>query len=296
MRPLYITGPTGSGKSSIAAALAKRIGGEVVNADAYQLYRNLDIVSASPGRELFRLAPHHLYGILEVADDCNAARFAQLAGPAIDSIIARGKRPVVVGGSGLYMKSLTHGLDDLPGADRQLRKELADLSLDQLVERLRQLDPESASSLDLLNRRYVTRAVEISMLSGRPMSEIKTGWKNNVPEIDGVIITRERNELYSRINTRVRGMIDEGLVEEIRKLPVTLSSTAAKAIGIRETRAYIAGKITLEQCIEAISQASRRYAKRQLTWFKREQGFQMVCLEEGQDTDSAMQQILCLYP
>ena len=296
MRPLYITGPTGSGKSSIAATLASCIGGEVVNADAYQLYSHLEIVSASPEMELKRMSPHHLYGILDPAEDCNAARYRQLASPTIDSIIARGKRPVVVGGSGLYMKSLTHGLADLPGADRQLRQELEQLSPEQLVQKLKKLDPESAATLDPLNRRYVTRALEISILTGRPASEIKKGWQNNSPDIDGIFISRQRNELYTRINDRVRAMFDEGLVEEIRMLPETLSTTAAKAIGIRETRAYIEGEITREQCIDAISQASRRYAKRQLTWFKREQAFQMVCLREGQDTDSAVKQILCLYP
>jgi len=296
MRPLYITGPTGSGKSSIAAALASCICGEVVNADAYQLYSHLDIVSASPGRDLQLMAPHHLYGILDLSEDCNAARYKQLASPTIDSIIASGKRPVVVGGSGLYMKSLTHGLADLPGADHQLREELDQLTPEQLVQKLNKLDPESAASLDLLNRRYVTRAVEISILTGRPASQIKTGWQNNSPDIDGIFISRQRHELYARINDRASAMFDEGLVEEIRMLPGTLSSTAAKAIGIRETRAYIEGDITREQCIDAISQACRRYAKRQLTWFKREQAFQMVCLRDGQDTDSAVKQILCLYP
>ena len=296
MRPLYITGPTGSGKSSIAATLAHRIGGEVVNADACQLYRNLEIVTAAPTKEHRSLAPHHLYGSLDVAEACNAAHYAELAKPVINEIMQRGNCPVIVGGSGLYMKSLTHGLDDLPAADPKLRQELDALSLEQLVNKLRQLDPDAEAHLNLSNRRYVTRAVEISILAGRPMSEIKTGWENSSPDFDGIMINRDRDELYSRINMRVDEMMAGGLTEEIRRLPKTLSATAQRAIGIREIKSHIAGECTVEQCMESIRQASRRYAKRQLTWFKKEPGFQMVCLKQAEDTDSVIMRILALHP
>ncbi len=296
MRPLYITGPTGSGKSSIAASLAHYIGGEVVNADACQLYRDLEIVTAAPTEEHHRLAPHHLYGSLEVTDDCNAAHYAELARPVINEIMERGNCPVVVGGSGLYMKSLTHGLDDLPAADPGLRQELDILSQDQLVKKLQQLDPDAATKLNLSNRRYVTRAVEISILAGRPMSEIKTGWASRSPDFDGIMINMDRDELYSRINMRVNEMIAEGLTEEIRRLPKALSATAARAIGIREIKSYIAGECSLDQCVDSIRQASRRYAKRQLTWFRKETAFQMVCLKPTEDTDSVIMRILALHP
>lgn len=296
MRPLYIAGPTGSGKSAIAAAFAARIGGEVVNADACQLYRRLEIVTAAPTEEDRRLAPHHLYGELDVAEECNAARYAALAKPVISSIMERGNCPIVVGGSGLYMKSLTHGLSDLPAADNALRKQLDALSLRQLVNRLRQLDPDAADQVNLLNRRYVTRAVEISILAGRPMSEMKTSWDNASPDFDGIMINRDREELYARINVRAAEMVARGLTEEIRRLPQKLSITAARAIGISEIMGHLAGEMTLEQCIDSIKQASRRYAKRQLTWFKRESGFQKVCLKQTEDTDSVVMRILSLHP
>lgn len=296
MRPLYIAGPTGSGKSAIAATLAARIGGEVVNADACQLYRRLEIVTAAPTEEDRRLAPHHLYGELDAAEECNAASYAALAKPVISSIMERGHCPVVVGGSGLYMKSLTHGLCDLPAADAALRQQLDTLSLSQLVNRLRQLDQDAAEQVNLLNRRYVTRAVEIITLSGRPMSEVKVGWNNASPDFDGIMITRDREELYARINKRTAEMIGKGLTEEIRQLPQKLSTTAARAIGISEIKKHLAGEMPLEQCLDSIRQASRRYAKRQLTWFKKESGFQKVCLKQTEDTDSVIMRILSLHP
>ena len=296
MRPLYIAGPTGAGKSAIATNLAARIGGEVVNADACQLYRKLEIVTAAPTEEDRRLAPHHLYGELDADEECNAARYAALAKPVINSIMERGHCPVVVGGSGLYMKSLTHGLCDLPAADNALREQLDALSLRKLVDRLRQLDPDAAEQVNLLNRRYVTRAVEISTLAGRPMSEVKTGWDNASPDFDGIMITRDRDELYTRINKRTAEMIAKGLTEEIRQLPQKLSTTASRAIGISEIKKHLAGEITIEQCIDSIRQASRRYAKRQLTWFKRESGFQKICLRQAEDTDSVIMRILSLHP
>ncbi len=296
MRPLYIAGATGTGKSSVALALAAKLGAEVVNADAYQLYQGVEIVSAAPGAAERALVGHHLYGCLGLDEECNAGRFSRLARPVLDSLSARGVRPLVVGGSGLYLKSLTHGLSDLP-ADPTLRAELEALADDELVARLRGLDPAGAEAVNLRNRRYVMRAVEISILSGRPMSEVKTAWAGGEqPEFDGVILERPRAELYRRIDARVGQMVDAGLLDEVRALPEHLSATAEKAIGIRQVREHLAGGCSLDDCLAEIRQASRRYAKRQLTWFRREAGFQRVCLGEAEHPESAAERVLALFP
>ncbi len=296
MRPLYIAGPTGSGKSAVALALARQVGGEIVNADAYQLYRGLEILSAAPTTAEQEGVPHHLFGCLSVDQPNNAACFAKLATPAIDAILGRGVRPIVVGGSGLYLKSLTHGLADLPAADPALRAELDALPETELVARLHALDPDGAATVDLQNRRYVTRAVEISLLAGRPMSEVKAAWRTPQPDLDGVLLERPRDQLYARIDARVPQMLADGLLDEIRALPAHLSDTAEKAIGLRQLRAHLAGTIPLAECVADIQQASRRYAKRQCTWFRREPAFQSVCLGEAEGAESAATRILGLFP
>lgn len=296
MRPLYIAGPTGTGKSAVAIAVARRVGGEVVNADAYQLYRGLEILSAAPTPTEQAQVPHHLFGCLGVEQPNNAGRFAALATPAIDAILERGARPIIVGGSGLYLKSLTHGLSDLPRADPSLRAELDTLSDVDLIARLHKLDPTGATQINLQNRRYVERAVEISTLSGRPMSELTSAWRDAKPDLDAILLDRPRDQLYTRIDTRVPQMIAAGLLDEIRALPPQLSDTAEKAIGIRQVRDHLAGTLSLEQCVADIQQASRRYAKRQLTWFRRETAFQSVCLSETESAESAADRILGLFP
>jgi tRNA dimethylallyltransferase len=296
MRPLYIAGPTGTGKSSVALEVAARSGGEIVNADAYQLYKGLEIVSAAPSVADKALTPHHLFGCLSLAQPSNAGLYCSRATPVLAEICARGVRPIVVGGSGLYLKSLTHGLTDLPRVDAELRAELDEFSDAELVERLRQLDPVGAEQVNLQNRRYVTRALEISILSGRPMSEVKTGWREAEPDIDAVILERPRDQLYARIDARVPQMLAAGLIDEIRALPDPLSDTAEKAIGIRQVRAHLAGESTVDECVAEIQQLSRQYAKRQITWFRREAALQSVCLSEAEGPESAADRILALLP
>ncbi len=288
--PLYIGGPTGAGKSAVALALAERCGGEIINADAFQLYRGMEVLSASPTAADRARAPHHLYGALAPTEDCNAGRYAELARPLIAGVAARGELPIVVGGSGLYLKSLTHGLADLPPADAELRSELGSLDLGELVAMLRELDPAGAESVPLQNRRYVTRAVEICLLTGRPGSELRR-WPDPPEDLRAALITRPREQLYARIDARAEAMLEAGLVEEVAALPADLSATAAKAIGIREARALLAGEIDRADCIAAIARNSRRYAKRQLTWFRREREFQSVCLAVDEPPESAATRI-----
>ena len=291
MLPLYLVGATGTGKSSIALSIAKNIGGEIVNADAFQIYKGIKIVTASPEQIALDQIKHHLYGALELQEDCNAARYSEMANHQIKDISDRGKTPIIVGGSGLYIKSLTHGLSNLPPANHELRENLNKMSHEELISRLEECDPVGASQINLKNRRYVTRAVEISILANRPMSEIKNEWENRNPKFNGIVLQRPRQELYDRINVRVEQMVKDGLINEINSLPENISGTAEKAIGIQETRLHLEGKISQEECIDSIQQSSRNYAKRQMTWFKREKGFQNICLEKKDDPNLAIEKI-----
>ncbi len=294
MLPLYLVGATGTGKSSLAISIAEKLGGEIVNGDAFQIYKGIEIVTDSPKQTALDQTRHHLYGALELNEDCNAARYSEMANDKIKEISDRGKTPIIVGGSGLYIKSLTHGLSNLPAANHELRKKLDQMPYAKLISRLEECDPLGASQINLKNRRYVTRALEISILAGKPMSEIKNEWKKNKVKFTGFLLQRPRQELYDRINLRVEQMVKEGLLDEIISLPKNISGTAKKAIGIQQTQLHLEGKTSLDECIDSIQRSSRNYAKRQTTWFKREKGFQNICLEKKDDPNSTVEKIIKL--
>jgi tRNA dimethylallyltransferase len=288
-------GSTGTGKSAVAVALAARCGGEIINADAYQLYQGLDIVTAKPSAAELARVPHHLFGTFPIDQNIDAAKYERLGREAIDAVATRGHHPLVVGGSGLYVKTLTHGLSPLPSSQPALRAELEQQPDDQLVARLEELDPAGAATTNLKNRRYVIRALEITILGGRPMSEQKNEWQSATPTYRGVFLRRDRAELYARINARTLEMFDAGLIAEVRALG-DISETAEKAIGIREVRRHLSGEIDLATCIDNIQQSTRRYAKRQMNWFQREPGFTSICISAADDADSAVGRILAAYP
>jgi tRNA dimethylallyltransferase len=282
---LFIVGPTASGKSELAADVAQELSAEIVSADAFQIYHGLDLLSAKPDPVTLAKAPHHLVGKVPLSEEMNAEKFRQLALSAIAEIHSRGKIAVVVGGSGLYIKVLTHGLSITSAADADLRAQLNELSLADLQEKLRNVDP--GTTVDLKNRRRVVRAIEVTVLSGRPASEQRGEWKSveaalsggaaNLPAVVGVFVFRDRDDLYERINRRVARMFDSGVIEEARASG-PISETASKMIGFREIRDLIAGKLSAAECIAAIQRATRRYAKRQLTWFRRQTNFQPLNL------------------
>ena len=181
---------------------------------------------------------------------------------------------------------------DFPPVDEKLRKKLNQLSIEELTQKLFKFDPDGAQNINLKNKRHIIRALEISIQCGKPMSQIKKDWKKKNPVFTGLIIERPRDELYERINSRVIEMFNSGAVEQIEQIPKNISETAIKAIGIREIKDYLDGKMSLDESISTIQKISRNYAKRQITWFKRESGFQRVCLNADEDTDLILKKIL----
>lgn len=269
----YICGPTASGKTALAIEMARQLDGEIVNADAFQLYRGIEIVSAAPSEGEKQQVPHHLYGALEPAQSADAGSYMRMAKPVIEEIQSRGKTPVITGGSGLYLKFLTHGPAPLPEGNPELRAQLDDLPLDELVSQLQSLDPVEASRTALQNRRYVSRALEICLLTGQKASDLRDQWEQQTREIStnlrGFVIQRSREDLHARIAIRTKAMLHGGAIEEVAALD-HVSNNLSKAIGFREIRSLLAGEINRATCEELINAATRQYAKRQETWFKRE--------------------------
>lgn len=271
--PIFICGATASGKSALALEMARELDGEVVNADAYQLYRGLEILTAAPFAEDRELVPHHLYGVLDPGEKMDAGKYLRMAQPVIGEIQGRGMTPVVVGGSGLYLKFLTHGPAPLPEGDPALRSEMHARPLDDLVSQLRSLDPAEAARTNLRNRRYVERALEICLLTGGKASELRDQWQAKTLEVEaglrGILIRRDRADLHARIAARTRTILDGGAIGEVAALDV-VSANCEKAIGFREIRGLLEGRIDRAACEELVNAATRQYAKRQETWFRRE--------------------------
>ncbi len=288
-----LAGPTACGKSEAAAALAVEWRGEIVNADAFQLYRGWPVLTAAPEEGTLQRVKHHLYSCVDLDEEMSAARFRQMALPVLWDIAERGGIPIVVGGSGLYVKALTHGLSGTPGCDAVLRRELGGLDAARLREWLAAVDPEAAQRIDPANRRYLERALEMVLLSGKPVAEVKQAWNGSPRGVRGVCLLRERRELYARIDRRVEVMLQRGLVEEVRGLG-ELSATAEKAIGVREIRDFLAGNCDLPEAVQRIQQASRRYAKRQMTWFRRETWMQTVCVGGEEDAMAVARRMMAL--
>jgi tRNA dimethylallyltransferase len=255
----------------------------------------MPICTAQPSLNDRAKVPHHLFDVLDLKESCDAQAFRDMALRVIEQVRSRGNWPIVVGGSGLYIKALTHGLASLPKGEPGLREQLAAMTPEGRVAELLRLDPQAGENVALANDRYVSRALEICILTGRPQSELRREWLQNEPEFMGVLLSREREDLYSRINSRVFSMIEQGLIAEVAGLGQT-SGNAEKAIGVGEIRKHLRGEWSLDEAVAAIQQASRRYAKRQFTWFKRERGFQTVCLAADSTATFAVERILELFP
>ena len=275
---IAIVGPTGVGKSELAVFLGEKLNGEIVNFDSLQFYKELNIGTAKPGEEERKRVPHHLYDLLELDEEFNAAKFVEIADNLIKEIWERGKIPILVGGTGLYLRAFEYGLFsiEVPKEIRGTLRKRADQDLSSLYEELKRLDPEYAQKISPKDKVRITRALEVIYASGKPISYFHKenpffGKKRyNLIKI-GLILPRK--ELYEKINLRVIKMIEKGWIEEVKKLLEKGYSPKLKpfkAIGYKYIIQYLQGKISLEKAIELIQRDTRRYAKRQLTWFKKE--------------------------
>ena len=291
IKTVFIAGPTASGKTALGAALAKKFGGEVVSADSMQIYRGIHIASAAPDSDETLGVPHHMLEFLEPEQSFSVAEYVNAAREVIKDINARGKLPFVVGGTGLYISSLADNTvyADEP-TDPDLRKELNTLfdkeGAEKMLERLSVFDPESAARLHPNNRRRIIRAFEVYKLTGHSITEqnilSKAGEKYIEPLLIGITY-RDREKLYERINRRVDIMLENGLEEEARAALSGNHGGAVQAIGHKELAGYINGECSLNEAAESLKRQTRRYAKRQLTWFKRDKRINWIYADECPD-------------
>lgn len=272
---LVIVGPTGSGKTDLSIRLAQHYGAPILSTDSRQLYRGMPIGTAQPDAEQLQAVEHHFIASHDIQEDLSCGQYATQALACLERLFATHDRVVAVGGSGLYVKALCDGMDDLPQADPALRaaltRRLADEGVDALAEQLRELDPRYYEEVDRRNPARVLRAVEVCLQTGRPYSEQRTGRRRKRPfEVVKIGIDLPRTELYERIDRRVDRMLADGLEAEARALYPYRSLNALQTVGYREFFDYFDGRTSYEEAVELIKRNSRRYAKRQLTWFRRD--------------------------
>lgn len=272
---IAVAGPTASGKTKCAVYIAEFMNGEVVSCDSMQIYRHMDIGTAKPTIDEMLGIPHHMIDIVEPYDNFSCADYTLTAKRCIDDIRSRGKIPVLCGGTGLYLDSvLTDNRFAEHTSDSEIRTELARFSLDELHVQLQMIDPDSASLIHKNNVKRVIRALEIYRLTGKTKTQWDIESRISDNEYNAVIIGldyRDRNTLYDRINLRVDLMIESGLVDEVESLDINKlsESTAGQAIGYKEVIGYLKNEYSYDEMIEKIKLNTRRYAKRQLTWFRR---------------------------
>lgn len=293
-----LVGPTAVGKSATAVALAGYLNGEVVSADSMQVYRGLDIGTDKVSPERRAEVPHHLIDICDPDERMDAARWTDLAEAAIAAARDRGRMPIIAGGTGLYVRCLLKGMFEGPGRNPELRRRLLDLCRRKgrswLSGMLGRLDPEAAQRVEPRDARKAVRYLEIILAEGRPVSVLQAQWERaDRYRAAAFGLRRSRAELVARIDSRVESMYHHGLVDEVRALlerGVRSDAHAFKAIGYREALGVVQGRWSLREAISRTQAASRQYAKRQMTWFRREEG--LVWIEADDDPDATARRIL----
>ena len=277
---VVITGPTGTGKTKLGVILAEKLNGEIVSADSMQVYRGMDIGTAKVTPEEMRGVPHHMIDIAEPDESFSAASYVEKAHRCIEDILSRGKLPIAVGGTNLYIDALIAGLDfaaNDPDAEtrERLSAEYDAVGGEKMLERLRSFDPDRAEKLHAADKKRIVRAIEVYELTGKTITEHDIESRERPARYDAAMIAldfEDRAELYARIDSRVDKMVSDGLFDEVKGLlagGLSEKATAMQAIGYKEPAAYFRGEMTRCEAIEAIKRESRRYAKRQLTWLRR---------------------------
>ncbi len=291
--PIFLLGPTGCGKSAVAVALAEKLDAEIISADAYQVYRGMECLTAAPTAEERARVSHHLVACMSPAESNDAATHARRAGECLADIRRRGKRAIITGGSGLYVKFISHGISPAPPSDPALRAELSKLPLAELVRKLQEADPEGAAATNLQNPRYVERNLEIVLCGGKLLSAWKNNWQPQAIG-PGFLLTRDTGELDARIARRARHMLREGALDEVARLDAgdtPLSATAEKTIGLDLIRQHLAGKLSLRELETSLALTTRQYAKRQRTWLRREQWLENIAVQPSDSIEAIVDAI-----
>lgn len=296
---VVITGPTATGKTKLGVLLAKELGGEIISADSMQLYRRMDIGTAKPTPEEMQGVPHHLIDVAEPSESWSAAKFVDAAAAACRDILSRGKLPIVVGGTGLYIDSLVQGrsfgaVDESGETRRELEERYDEIGGAAMLRELAQLDPERAAKLHARDKKRVVRAYEVYLLTGKTITELDAESRLKPPDFDAAYIIlgwASREEMYAHIDARVDEMVERGLFEEVESLlagGLSPGSTAMQAIGYKEAAAALRGECSRTEAIETIKRETRRYAKRQLTWLRRREGALRIDWQGEPDFASAV--------
>ncbi len=298
---IIIVGPTASGKTKLSIELAKEIDGEIISADSMQIYKYMDIGTAKADAEEMQGIQHYLVDEVTPDEEFSVARFQEKAYQYIEEILQRGKVPIVAGGTGLYVNSLIHNINFTETTSdwelrERLKKEAEEKGNQYLHDKLREVDPEAAEKLHVNDVKRVIRALEVYEYTKMPISYHQEISRQNPPRFNYILIglKMDRQKLYDRINRRVDIMLEKGLVEEVRKLVqrgYDRNAVAMQGLGYKEILAYFRGEMTLEEAAEIIKMDSRRYAKRQITWFKRYENIHWVDLDECGDFDEALKNI-----
>ena len=285
---ICIAGPTASGKTALSIALAKELGGEIVSCDSMQVYKRMDIGTAKPTTEEMEGIPHHMLSVAEPWEDFSVGKYCRLAMPIVDSILSRGKTAIIVGGTGLYMDALIKGNDfaPVPSTGRQ--------GIQAVIEQLRAVDPESADRLHPSDQKRIIRAMEVYLETGETITEHNRKTQLIPPRYNPVWFALEdadRAKLYARIDRRVEIMLEQGLLAEIQGLldaGIPEKCTAMQAIGYKEFVDAIQGRSSMETATALVQQSSRKYAKRQLTWFRRNPAIHWLVREENEGTEEIL--------